>query len=54
MERFEDLFKYLETALQWLDTHNETSNFHLILMLEITKFLGFYPDTSDQDLPFLK
>jgi DNA repair protein RecO (recombination protein O) len=23
-------------------------------MLEITKFLGFYPDTSDQDLPFFE
>ncbi len=53
-EKNDDLFQYLEAALQWLDTHNETSNFHLILMLEITKFLGFYPDTTDQDLPFFE
>jgi DNA repair protein RecO (recombination protein O) len=53
-EKNDDLFQYLETVLQWLDTHNETSNFHLILLLEITKFLGFYPDTSDQDLPFFE
>lgn len=51
-EKNDDLFQYLEAALQWLDTHSEISNFHLILMLEITKFLGFYPDTTDQNLPF--
>jgi hypothetical protein len=28
------------------------ANFHLILMLETTKYLGFYPDTSDVDMPF--
>ncbi|MGL5112294.1 MAG: DNA repair protein RecO [Flavobacterium sp.] len=53
-EKNDNLFRYLEAALQWLDTHNETSNFHLILMLEITKFLGFYPDISDQELPFFE
>lgn len=53
-EKNDDLFQYLEAALQWLDTHNETSNFHLILLLEITKFLGFYPDTSEMDLPFFE
>ncbi|WP_284651184.1 DNA repair protein RecO [Flavobacterium terrisoli] len=48
-EKNDNLFTFLETALLWLDTHEETSNFHLILLLEITKFLGFYPDTSDVD-----
>ncbi len=42
-----DLYQFLETALIWLDQHSETANFHLILMLEITKFLGFYPDVSN-------
>nr|WP_294775342.1 DNA repair protein RecO [uncultured Flavobacterium sp.] len=46
-EKNEGLFTFLETALLWLDTHEETANFHLILLLEITKFLGFYPDTTD-------
>jgi DNA repair protein RecO (recombination protein O) len=45
-EKNDNLFTYLETALIWLDTHDETSNFHLILLLEITKFFGFYPDIS--------
>ncbi len=46
-EKNENLFIYLETALAWLDNHNEIANFHLILMLEITKYLGFYPDIND-------
>ena len=46
-EKNESLFTFLETALLWLDNHNDTSNFHLILLLEITKFLGFYPDVSE-------
>ena len=48
-EKNEALFTFLETALLWLDTHEETSNFHLILLLETTKFLGFYPDTSEME-----
>ena len=53
-EKNESLFTFLETALQWLDEHDEISNFHLILMLETTKYLGFYPDTSDMDMPFFE
>ncbi|MBP8158166.1 MAG: DNA repair protein RecO, partial [Flavobacterium sp.] len=48
-EKNENLFLFLESALLWLDNHEETSNFHLILLLEATKFLGFYPDTTDID-----
>ncbi|MBL7887111.1 MAG: DNA repair protein RecO [Flavobacterium sp.] len=53
-EKNEDLFTFLETALLWLDTHEENANFHLILLLEITKFLGFYPDNSENDLQFFE
>lgn len=53
-EKNEDLFSFLETALLWLDNHDETANFHLILLLEATKFLGFYPDISEIDLPFFE
>jgi DNA repair protein RecO (recombination protein O) len=48
-ENNNNLYTYLETALLWLDNHNEISNFHLILLLELTKFLGFYPDNSESD-----
>lgn len=53
-EKNEQLFLFLETALTWLDHHDEISNFHLILLLEITKYLGFYPDLTDIDLPFFE
>lgn len=53
-EKNEQLFLFLETALTWLDHHDEISNFHLILLLEITKYLGFYPDLSDINLPFFE
>ena len=53
-EKNENLFDFLETALHWLDNHNEIANFHLILMLETTKYLGFYPDVSEMDLNFFE
>jgi len=51
-EKNENLFNFLESALLWLDAHDEMANFHLILMLEMTKFLGFYPDTSEMEFKF--
>lgn len=51
-EKNEHLFAFLETALFWLDNHNQVANFHLILMLETTKYLGFYPDVSEIEFPF--
>ncbi|KOS06987.1 DNA recombination protein RecO [Flavobacterium akiainvivens] len=43
-EQNEGLYAFLETALLWLDGHDEPVNFHLIVLLELTKFLGFYPN----------
>jgi DNA repair protein RecO (recombination protein O) len=51
-EKNELLFDFLESALIWLDNHDEIANFHLILLLEVTKFLGFYPDDSTIDFSF--
>lgn len=53
-EENDALFTYLETALLWLDAHDEIANFHLIFLLEATKYLGFYPDTADIDLPYFE
>lgn len=46
-EQNENLFSFLETTLLWLDTHSECSNFHLLFLLNLTKHLGFYPDTTN-------
>lgn len=40
------LYTYLETSFLWLDTHDEISNFHLLFLLNLTKFLGFYPEIN--------
>lgn len=41
------LFAFLEASFQWLDTHHSISNFHLYFLLQLTKFLGFYPDATN-------
>jgi DNA repair protein RecO (recombination protein O) len=53
-EKNPTLYAFLETALLWLDGHDEAANFHLILLLEISKFLGFYPNTAKQSHPFFE
>jgi len=53
-EKNENLFLFLESALLWLDAHDDVANFHLILLLEMTKFLGFYPDTTEMDCHFFE
>ncbi len=46
-ERNEPLFEFLEASLQWFDTHEAISNFHLYFLIRLTKYFGFYPDTND-------
>ena len=46
------LYEYLETSLEWLDHETDFANFHLLFLLELSKHLGFYPDTSHSDLPY--
>ena len=53
-EKNENLFSYLETSLMWLDTHDTISNFHLIFLLQLTKFLGFYPQENDPDASYFE
>lgn len=50
-ESNKELFKFLEASLQWLDTHDKIANFHLFFLLELTKYLGFYPDTKNSSSP---
>lgn len=48
-EQNKTLYSYLETAFTWLDVHDKIANFHLLFLLNLTGFLGFYPDMSDQN-----
>ncbi len=47
-------FTFIETTLVWLDQHDNIANFHLIFMMEITKYLGFYPDLSQIENNFFE
>lgn len=48
----ESLYTFLETALLWLDTQENIANFHLLFLMELTKYLGFYPDLTALDKTF--
>lgn len=40
-----DLFDFLENSLQFLDVaEKHTVNFHLLFLVQLTRYLGFYPD----------
>lgn len=41
------LYRFIEAALQWLETHDKIANFHLLFLLNLTRHLGFYPETRN-------
>lgn len=47
-EQNESLFNYIENTLKWLDYQTEFSNFHLLFLLNLSKYLGFYPDDQNK------
>ena len=46
------LFMYIQTALIWLDSHPMSPNFHLLFLMNLTKYLGFYPEKENESLYF--
>jgi len=46
-ETNEYLFHFLESSFQWLDVNAIEPNFHILFLLKLTQYLGFYPDTSN-------
>ncbi len=43
-EQNQELFDFLYGSIQWLDlTSNNCSHFHLLFMMKLTKYLGFFP-----------
>lgn len=41
------LFEYIWQSLRWLDTcPTHFANFHLVFLLRLSRFLGFYPNVS--------
>ena len=46
------LYNYLEGAINWLDLHSDIANFHLLFLLKLTQYLGFYPEDSEMEFPY--
>ncbi|MFK8303525.1 DNA repair protein RecO [Capnocytophaga stomatis] len=44
-----DLYQFLEEKLCFFDENDFLPNFHLKFLIDLTRFLGFYPDTSNED-----
>lgn len=41
----ENLFDFVFNAIEWLDhQHEGLANFHLLFLIRLTKYLGFYPE----------
>ncbi|MCR5242659.1 MAG: DNA repair protein RecO [Prevotella sp.] len=45
----EQLFDYMKHSFLWLDAaHDGYANFHLSFLMHLSRFLGFYPNLSNQ------
>ena len=46
----EPLYDYIEDSLLWLDNVTEQyANFHLVFMMRLSRFIGFFPNLADDD-----
>jgi len=42
------LYNYIEKSIQWLDsTERNFANYHIIFMVKLSQFIGFYPNIND-------
>ncbi|MEJ4088528.1 DNA repair protein RecO [Galbibacter orientalis] len=46
------LYSFIEEAFIWLDTHEDIANFHISFLIQLTTFLGFYPDDTYIEAPY--
>ncbi len=51
-EKNADLFHFITASLQYLDNEDQFSNFHLLFLLKLTRYLGFQPENTDYHYPF--
>ncbi|SRX52461.1 DNA repair protein RecO [Aequorivita sp. CIP111184] len=42
-----ELYGFLENSLLWLDQNDEVANFHIFFLLQLSMYLGFYPDATN-------
>lgn len=45
----EPLFDYISSSIEWLETaESHYANFHLVFLMRLSRFLGFYPNLSEE------
>lgn len=50
-QQSEPLFDYVKSGIEWLDARTGSiSNFHLVFLMRLSRFLGFYPNLDDYRL----
>lgn len=47
-----ELYQYLASSFQYLDTTENYTNFHILFLLKLLMYLGCYPDDSAIELPY--
>ena len=47
-----DLFEFLFNSLSWYDQVGNCNNFHIKFLLELSKFIGFYPNINNENDSF--
>jgi DNA repair protein RecO (recombination protein O) len=47
-ERNPTMFSYIQTSLIWLDENKDFTNFHLVFLVGLTKYLGIAPDVKNK------
>lgn len=47
-----ELFEFLSNSFYWIDNSDSFANFHIAFMLNLSSFLGFYPEATHRDFPF--
>lgn len=43
------LYQYLSNAFNYLDVTEDFANFHIYFLLNLTQYLGFYPDVAEDN-----
>ncbi|NRD22028.1 DNA repair protein RecO [Winogradskyella litoriviva] len=51
-EQNEGLYEFITVALQYLDNEDQFSNFHLLFLLKLTRYLGFQPENIDNNYTY--
>jgi len=52
LSQIQVVFNYTKTRTLYTDADTEYANFHLLFLLKLSKYLGFYPDTTHIDSMF--